>query len=426
MKRILVISWFYPPINSSEGLVTFKLLNNSRYEYDVYTQKGATDFSYGKNVALENHPNVRPIYAKSRTIAEWRDEAIKYFREHADEYDCIMTRSMPHESHEVGTAIKKEFPRVYWIASFGDPIKTNPYQHINGVLHSYNGMDNLLNRNKGLRFRLSPKRILFSRFWSLKNRGAIKHRRYLAKLEDKALKYCDLVIFNNESQQRFMATSDRIMKKSVVLPHSFDSSFYPERDGTPHDKIRFLFVGHLDDIRTVRPLFEAIKDLKDSDEKLAQRVRFDFYGDMSDNDLVYWAKCGLGDVVILHRNVPYLESLALMKNADWNIHIDGNISSVCDENIFFAAKIADYFGSGTPIFAYTMTSGSTHEYLKNAGELVLSYSAMEIRQYLYCIIYKGFTVTPDAEYIGEKFDAKFVAERFDDEVIGNYLKSKEK
>ena len=115
-----------------------------------------------------------------------------------------------------------------------------------------------------------------------------------------------------------------------------------------------------------------------------------------------------------------------MKNADWNIHIDGNISSVCDENIFFAAKIADYFGSGTPIFAYTMTSGSTHEYLKNAGELVLSYSAMEIRQYLYCIIYKGFTVTPDAEYIGEKFDAKFVAERFDDEVIGNYLKSKEK
>ena len=59
MKRILVISWFYPPINSSEGLVTFKLLNNSRYEYDVYTQKGATDFSYGKNVALEKTGETR-------------------------------------------------------------------------------------------------------------------------------------------------------------------------------------------------------------------------------------------------------------------------------------------------------------------------------------------------------------------------------
>ena len=28
MKKILVISWFYPPINSSEGLVTYKLLYN--------------------------------------------------------------------------------------------------------------------------------------------------------------------------------------------------------------------------------------------------------------------------------------------------------------------------------------------------------------------------------------------------------------
>ena len=35
MKRILVISWYFPPINSSEGLVTYKLLKNSKYQYDV-------------------------------------------------------------------------------------------------------------------------------------------------------------------------------------------------------------------------------------------------------------------------------------------------------------------------------------------------------------------------------------------------------
>ena len=39
MKKILVISWYFPPVNSSEGLVTFKLLKNSEYEYDVFTQK---------------------------------------------------------------------------------------------------------------------------------------------------------------------------------------------------------------------------------------------------------------------------------------------------------------------------------------------------------------------------------------------------
>ena len=425
MKRILVISWFYPPINSSEGLVTFKLLNNSRYEYDVYTQKGTTVFSYGKNVALENHPNVHPIYASSKTIVDWKDEAIEFFREHHDEYDCVMTRSMPQESHIIGATIKKEFPEVYWIASFGDPIKANPYQHLDCSLHSYHGMDNLINRDKGIKYRLSLSRFVFSRYWYHKHKYAVKIRRELAKIEDTALEMCDCVIYNNESQQKFMSTTDEILKKSVVIPHSYDESFYPEKDPEPHGKIRFLFVGHLDAIRTAYPLFEALKSLKESDENLADRVQFDFYGDMGDGDLLFWAKNGLGDVVKIHHNVPYLESLKLMRNADWNIHVDGNIRLVCDENIFFAAKVADYFGAGAGIFAFTMNSGATYDYLTNAGELVLSYSAMEIRQNLYYIIYKGMTVTPNKEYIS-KFDARNVAKKFDDEVIKPFLEKRTK
>ena len=38
MKKGFVISWYYPPGNSSEGLVTFKLLKNSKYSYDVWTR----------------------------------------------------------------------------------------------------------------------------------------------------------------------------------------------------------------------------------------------------------------------------------------------------------------------------------------------------------------------------------------------------
>ena len=58
MKKILVITWFYPPVNSSEGLVTYKLLNNSRYEYDVFTQKNSASWSYGNNDNLENNRNI--------------------------------------------------------------------------------------------------------------------------------------------------------------------------------------------------------------------------------------------------------------------------------------------------------------------------------------------------------------------------------
>ena len=47
-----VISWFYPPINSSEGLVTFKLLNRSEIKHDVFTQKGNQHWSYKKENKL--------------------------------------------------------------------------------------------------------------------------------------------------------------------------------------------------------------------------------------------------------------------------------------------------------------------------------------------------------------------------------------
>ncbi len=426
MKRILVFSWFYPPINSSEGLVTFKLLNNSRYEYDVFTQKGETVFSYGKNAALENNPNVRPVYAKSDTIEKWKAEAIEFFKEHKDEYDCIMTRSMPQESHEIGAAIKRKFPGVYWIASFGDPIKDNPYQHITYYLHSFNGMDNLINRNKGLRFRLSPMRILKAVYWRVFHRSAVKFRRHLAKIENDTLKLCDHVIFNNESQQKFMSTNEKIFKKSTVLYHSFDKSFYPEKEPKSDGKVRFLFVGHLDEIRTVRPLFEALCELKESCPDLAGRAEFNFYGDMSDGDLVYLAKNELWDVVKIHKNVPYLESLALMTNADWNIHVDGNIRAACDENIFFAAKVADYFGAYSNILAITMNSGATYDHLKKAGELVLSFSAKELKQYLYLIIYNGFTIERNDAYIEENFSSGKVAERFDNEVVALFLEKSKK
>ena len=48
-KKGFVTSWYFPPINSSEGTCTFKLLKNSKYEYDVFTQKNNKNWSYDTN-----------------------------------------------------------------------------------------------------------------------------------------------------------------------------------------------------------------------------------------------------------------------------------------------------------------------------------------------------------------------------------------
>ena len=69
-NRILVISWFYPPVNSSEGLVTYKLLKASKYEYDVFTQRNNALWSYGNKDNLSECKNVKSIFAKAKPANE--------------------------------------------------------------------------------------------------------------------------------------------------------------------------------------------------------------------------------------------------------------------------------------------------------------------------------------------------------------------
>ena len=156
-----IVSRFFPPINSSEGLETFKLLKNSRFEYDVFTQKSNMAWSYGNKDTNLPSENIQTIFSESDSLQEWALEAVEYYDKHKEDYSFIMTRSMAPEAHEVGLAIKKKYPNVKWIASFGEPIFNNPYNLFSGIKNPYRllpyGFENTL-----LSYMLSPKRMLKS------------------------------------------------------------------------------------------------------------------------------------------------------------------------------------------------------------------------------------------------------------------------
>ena len=78
-KRILVISWFFPPINSSEGLVTYKLLKNSSLNYDVFCQNSNSSWSYGEDKEFPNCSNINTIYSNANNLNDWKTEAIDFF-----------------------------------------------------------------------------------------------------------------------------------------------------------------------------------------------------------------------------------------------------------------------------------------------------------------------------------------------------------
>ena len=100
-KKGLVISWYFPPINSSEGLCTFKLLKNSKFNYDVYTQNKNKSWSYDTNEDKLTSKNIKTIFSNSNNLEDWVKEGIDTCSKEINKYDFIMSRSMAPESHEI-------------------------------------------------------------------------------------------------------------------------------------------------------------------------------------------------------------------------------------------------------------------------------------------------------------------------------------
>lgn len=424
MKKILVISWFYPPVNSSEGLVTYKLLKASQYKYDVFTQKNSMLWSYGNKDNLPQSENVHSIFAKSATLEDWLKEAVEYYKSNKDKYDIIMTRSMPPESHKIGLEIKKINPNIKWIASFGDPIAENPYTKI--VLSYQSPYRKEVCRNiLGV---ISPKRIIKNTMFNIqykKQRKNLLHKDF--KLQKVILNKADKIIFNSTYQQEYMLNlyKNKFEDKCVVLNHSFDQKLYPSQKEEKNNpsKIIMSYIGHLDDIRTPRLLLDAVKDLYKDDPDLHNKIQFNFYGNMSDYDKLFIINNELTDLIKVRKPVSYLKSLEIMKNSDWLLQIDANISNVYSKNIFFAAKLADYIGANCKIFGITMLEGISADILRNLNALLTSYSKEEIKNYLWLIIYNNYTVKINEDF-RKKFDCIKVSEKFDDLIKSIGLKLK--
>lgn len=417
-KRILVISWFYPPVNSSEGLVTYKLLKASQYSYDVFTQKNNALWSYGNKDTLPEAKNVNSIFAKAKSLNDWMLEAVEYYRENIDKYDIVMTRSMPPESHKIGLKLKEINPKLKWIASFGDPIANNPYTEYS-ITYASPYITKVCKSIKGI---ISPKRIVKNTIFKIRYKRLHKfYQKKDFKLQDLTFKNADCLIFNSTYQKDYMLNSynSEISKKALILYHSFDLSLYP-KIRNDNDKIKISYIGLLDNIRNPYRLFDAIRILNENDPDLSKKVVFEFYGNISDSDKLFIINYELTDVIKIKKPVSYLKSLEIMQNSDWLLLIDANISNIINKNIFFAAKLADYMGTGNKIFGITMLDGISADILRKLNAITTSYSTQEIKNYLWLIIYSNYTIKMNDSFRSE-FDSKKIAKKFDDFISSSLL-----
>lgn len=409
--RVFVAAWFYPPVTSSEGIVTYKLLRCSAHEYDVFSSTSRL-WSYRTPFKTFGESNIHTYSIDTESIDEWVEACVNTFEElyPTRQYDCIMTRSTPPESILVGERIKKKHPQIKWIASLADPVANNPYE-----IYAYIDNNPLLNNveKKKLKQDLLNGDESVLAHWETREEKGIQLLCKLRRWEIQVVQQADMIISPSARQLRYINGEAGWNAKYYPVPHSFCEDFYPKEVNKREDKIVFVYTGYSDQLRSLEPIVRAVKLLKESNSPALGKLLFRFVGNIPRQIQDIVLNFELEDYIHIEAPVDYYESLRIMKEADWLIHVDAYFQDIMPGgSLFFAGKLSDYLGTGNPVFALTGPGSPADRIIKTAGGISTSYNIDEIAGLLEKIAFFNDDHEISREYI-ETFNAVNVSRNFD-------------
>lgn len=409
--RVFVASWFFPPQTSSEGIVTYKLLRHSEFEYDVVCADSSL-WGYSERIDIhEQHIHTIPV--KTDDLNTWKSETLRIFEIHHEQqaYDAIMTRCMPNESLEIGLTIKEKHPELRWICSLADPVANNPYW-IAGIEAMQELADST--KQKVIRELALPKNQ-WSCDWLNDLNSVIREQFYWKNIQDQAIAKADMVITPSKEQRDYMAPRN-LWWKFLIVPHSYDEQlFEPTKEEWEKGKTHFLYTGYSDSLRSLRPFVDAAVWIQDHYPEMLERIKIHIFGNYPDELVDRAFAYQVNEAFEFGGNVSYSRSLALMCQADCLLHVDAWFESLSKTggSIFFAGKLADYMGSGKPILALTgenSPAGNLVEQYGGAG--ALPWETERIAKLMIAIASEKKKTTV-SEVFRAQFDATSVARRFD-------------
>lgn len=345
-KKVLIISWHFPPYKSSSAFNLFKRLKDTGYEYDVL-QIGRADkpdneamFRFASSRFNRYEIDMPSEDARDPAArAHYINKVVEFYQilKQKNHYSAMISHSHEIASHMAAMAIKKRSPELRWLASFGDPIAANPF-------------------NDSYQFPMLE---------------------VDSQTEAQVLQQADRIIVTNRYQQDLViATQTQQIdeEKFFVLPHCFDERMYPvfSKENNASDKtenvFRFMHVGMLYKFkRTAEPFMLGAQRLLQKHPEMRGYFTLEFYG-ANDRYIQAAADYGLVDTVSFKGTVSYLDSLKIMSEADCLLLRDADFS---DQSIkstpFYPGKLADYMGAKKPIVAVTMAHGCVPDMLAKIG-----------------------------------------------------------
>ena len=335
-KRILIISYYFPPSSSPEAIQTgrfVKKLSKKGYQIDVITadhEETNISFGYPANVKVYKAKRIKMF--ENRYMRRffhfppfnhlfpdsywwWFIFAIKKSEQLVEKYayTCVYTRSQPFTSNLVGLSVKRKYG-LKWIAHFSDPWIDSPFSSF---------IKFLPNLNK--------------------------------RWEKQIFKYADYVTTPSYAMEllykkKFGDQSHKV----VTIMHMFDKDIKLQlqhmQTKPDQTKIRIVHAGMFyNKYRTPDLFIEALYYIRSKiDEAFIDKLEVIFLGNTSE---IYREKIKQydleGQFSYINR-VDYLNSLEYMNGADILLLIDTTFEE-SQKNLFLPSKLIDYIGIGKPI-----------------------------------------------------------------------------
>ncbi|MDR6454220.1 glycosyltransferase [Variovorax paradoxus] len=242
------------------------------------------------------------------------DALIKQYRP-----DVVVTHGYPFSMHWVGTALKRRFPQVLWMADYGDPWVSTPVSEL-------------------------PRPA-----W----------RKWLdLHLEKRWLRRADLVTVTTAPTKALYESQFSFLKGKVdVIAMGYDPDDFLEippltRPQTLEGKLLLVHTGRIyPQARDPEPFVRAMEKLALEAPNLFDAVRVVLVGEGDDHVKQLIRGSVAEQAFVFIPWVPVAESIAWMKAADW-VLLFGNKGGVQ-----IPGKVYQYIGSGRPIFMTLLDKG---------------------------------------------------------------------
>ena len=363
---MFVIPGSFVPYNDTVTLLTYKRLRNLDLNMDVFAFKAKADQGLLKELEKdENFKKFNITYTSDLETAVPRNHPLrlplglilmnKYIHDSLKQfekgnYKYLFTSIVPGISHICGKKIKEKHPEVIWYASFSDPFKNSPYKDADL-------------QDRSLIYKIAYKVGAFAL--------------YNNKYEEAAVYNADKLIFICEEQRDYTISQypdldkNELLKKSIIMPLTYVPSWNMYQDligaeQTNNVPIQASHLGRLYGLRRIDTFLQALKQLKQEDPNIENRIVFHQYSEIQAPDIKKIKEYGLEKLFVLHDKVSYDESTRIMKDSDVLVLFDTLMPNSPNQP-YLPSKIVEYLLLKKPILGICDNNSPSYRILKQYG-----------------------------------------------------------